>query len=89
MIRNRLYLINGILAAALLVTTAPVSALAQQGRRKDARPAPEQQFTGSMFGSDSKPKDETTPAEVSELNGPRGAATPKSSDEESTAAAAE
>ncbi|HVF67016.1 MAG TPA: TolC family protein, partial [Pyrinomonadaceae bacterium] len=76
------------LTLAVGTSTAPLRAQ-QQGRRKDARPAPEQQFTGSMFGSDSKPKDETTPSEVSELNGRRGAATPKSSDEESKSAAAE
>ncbi|HKG11733.1 MAG TPA: TolC family protein, partial [Pyrinomonadaceae bacterium] len=91
MIRNRLYFINGILAAALLVTTAPVSALArqQQGRRKEAAPAPAQQFSGSMFGDDSKPKDETKQVEVSELNEPRGTvASPRPSEESKAAAEA-
>lgn len=88
MTRRSNHFINAFLSAALLAT-APASALARQqsGQRKDAQPA--QQFSGSMFGSDSKPKDETTTAEVSELNEPRGAAAPTSSDEESKAAAAE
>ena len=88
MTRRSNHFINAFLSAALLAS-APASALArqQQGQRKDAQPA--QQFSGSMFGSDSKPKDETTTGEVSELNEPRGAAAPTSSDEESKAAAAE
>lgn len=82
----------GVLALALLVTTAPVSALARQqrGQRKDSRPAPAQQFSGSMFGDDSKPKDETNPVEVSELppvDMPRGMSASPKSDEESKAAA--
>lgn len=86
MIRNRLSLINGILAVALLVTTAPVSALAQQqGQRKESAPA--QQFSGSMFGGDSKPKDESKSVEVSELNEPREASAPTKPTEESKAAA--
>ncbi|HEV7892132.1 MAG TPA: TolC family protein, partial [Pyrinomonadaceae bacterium] len=89
MTRRSNHFINAFLVAALLAT-APASALAwQQGQRKDARPAPAQQFSGSMFGDDSKPKDETKPVEVSELNEPRGASAPTSSDEESKAAAAE
>ncbi|HVF45601.1 MAG TPA: TolC family protein [Pyrinomonadaceae bacterium] len=77
-----------VLALTLAVATSTVPLRAQrQGQRKDARPAPARQFSGSMFGDDSKPKDETTPAEVSELNEPRGASAPASSDEEARAAA--
>lgn len=71
MTRRSNYFINAFLSASLLAS-APASALAQQGQRRDARPAPAQQFSGSMFGGDSKPKDETKPVEVSELNEPRG-----------------
>ncbi|MFL6283720.1 MAG: TolC family protein [Pyrinomonadaceae bacterium] len=78
MIRNRLYFINGILAAALLVTTAPVSALArqQQGRRNDSRPSTPRQFSGSMFGSDAAKPKEATPSAPSEVSKTKDEAEP-------------
>ncbi len=69
MIRNRLYFINGLLAAALLAAAAPAPALArQQGQRREAPPAPTRQFSGSIFGGDSKAKD-STPPEVAKAEG--------------------
>src|SRR3712207_6913821 len=88
MTRRSNHFINAFLSAALLAS-APASALAQQGRRNEAPPA--QQFSGSMFDSDSKSKDatpseESKPVEVSELNEPRGAAASPKSEAESKAA---
>jgi HAE1 family hydrophobic/amphiphilic exporter-1 len=90
MIRNRLYFINGLLAAALLVTTAPAPALAQQsGARKDAQPAPAQQFSGSIFGGDaSKSKDSTPTEESKPKDGPKSAEESKSDAEAKAAALA-
>jgi HAE1 family hydrophobic/amphiphilic exporter-1 len=68
MIRNRLYFINGILAAALLVGTVPASAFAQQtGARKETQPQTPQQFSGSIFGSDSAKTKDATRTEESKL----------------------
>jgi HAE1 family hydrophobic/amphiphilic exporter-1 len=104
MIRNRLYFINGLLAAALLIGTVPATALAgQSGARKETQTQPQtpQQFSGSIFGGDSKPKEmkdsaateeskpkgEAEPVEVSELNEPRGTVASPKPDAESKAAA--
>lgn len=72
-----------VLALTLAVCTSAAPLRAQQpGQRKEAS-----QFSGSMFGSDSKPKDEAKPVEVSELNEPRGTRTSRKPSEESKAAA--
>jgi outer membrane protein TolC len=85
MIRNRLYFINGLLAAALLVASAPAPALArQQGRRKDAPP----QFSGSIFGGDaSKSKDSTSSPEESKPKDSPNSSEESKSDADSKAAA--
>src|ERR1051325_3616927 len=85
MIRNRLYFINGLLAAALLVASAPAPALArQQGQKKDAPP----QFSGSIFGGDaSKSKDSTPSPEESKPKDSAKVSEGSKSDADSKAAA--
>ncbi len=88
MIRNRLYFINGLLAAALLVTTAPAPALARQsGAHKDAQPAPPQQFSGSIFGGDASKSKDATPTEESKPKDAPKSAEESKSDTEAKAAA--